>query len=154
MQWIGSQRLEEYLGLKVNGRPHFPDLGFVYIINCADQWYIGQKRCYSLRTLPALKGQKKKRKVYRGQWETYTGSSRLLNENIAAGAEYQSTILYVGFSKSELNYVETYLQMITHATHSADSYNMEVNIKGSRYKMRDNWQWHLANAIDELNLLT
>ena len=148
--WIGEEKLEKFLGQNEKGRPVLPDVGIVYVITCGGRYYIGQKRAWSMRTLKALKGTKRKRKRYTLNYESYTGSSRELNEAIERGEQYTRRILYVGHSKSELSYVETYLQMRFHCTHDNLSYNQEVNIKGSRFKMREGWMDDLQQARESM----
>lgn len=52
--------------------------GFVYMIinNDTTEYYIGRKNLYSERTLPPLKGQKRKRKVTKeSNWVSYKSSN-------------------------------------------------------------------------------
>jgi len=107
-------------------------IGFVYIIvnKTSGKWYIGQKKFWSTKRLPPLKGKVRKRKVTKeSDWRKYTGSSKNLNFDIKSGDEIEKTILYIGESKWELNYVETSFQFSQHALILDSSYNGILNLR-------------------------
>ena len=86
--------------------------GFVYLITCkvTDQRYIGKKIFWSKRTLPPLKGKKRKRKVKKeSDWKEYTSSSVYVAEQIAEhGIEnFTFEILTMHETRGEANYHET-----------------------------------------------
>ena len=90
--------------------------GFVYRITNldTDMKYIGKKSMWSKRTLPPLKGQKRKRKkVFESDWREYYGSSANLNEERARIGDdrYKREILRFCKSKGELSYYELKYQM-------------------------------------------
>ena len=90
--------------------------GFVYRITNLDNnmKYIGKKSMWSKRTLPPLKGQKRKRKkVFESDWREYYGSSANLNEERARIGDdrYKREILRFCKSKGELSYYELKYQM-------------------------------------------
>ena len=90
--------------------------GFVYCITNLDTGmkYIGKKSMWSKRTLPPLKGQKRKRKkVFESDWREYYGSSAVLNKERARISDdrYKREILRLCKSKGELSYWELKYQM-------------------------------------------
>jgi len=130
-------------------------LGFVYLIKAGEKSYIGCKQLISNRTLPALKGMKKKRKIQKpSDWVTYCGSCKKLTADIAAGAKVERTILYWAYSKSEMLYVELRLKMAMDALRSPDFYNGIV--RGvSGLKLKDDYykayQYALSCFSDNSN---
>ena len=80
-------------------------IGFVYIIINPDtlEWYVGKKFTQSLRTLPPLKGQTRKRKVVKeSNWLTYQSS----NDTVKAWVSPMKEILEYCYSKKELTFRE------------------------------------------------
>lgn len=80
-------------------------IGFIYVIQNTDtnQWYIGKKSLYSLRTLPPLKGEKRKRKVTKeSDWRRYQSS----NLTVRAWISPIKTILKYCTTKKQLTYWE------------------------------------------------
>lgn len=138
------------------GAPPEGALGFVYVIKAGKRSYIGCKKLVSNRTLPPLKGQKRKRKVQKpSDWVTYCGSSKKLLADIKAGAKVERTILYWAYSKSELAYVELRLQMATDALRSPDFYNGILNVRLPVLKLKDDYykayQYALSHFSDNSN---
>jgi hypothetical protein len=92
----------------------FPDgaFGFVYrvIHKPTGKEYIGRKQILSNRTLPPLKGTKRKRKIQKeSDWKTYYGSNEEIKRMLSEGkeAEFQREILEFAFSPKHLTYLET-----------------------------------------------
>ena len=88
--------------------------GFVYLITnkLTNKKYIGKKFVHTYRTKIV---NKKKKKVWTvSDWETYTGSSDDLNNDIALYGEehFEKEILSVHRTKTECNYREVELQML------------------------------------------
>lgn len=86
--------------------------GFIYQATYlpTNEKYLGKKVLYFNRTLPPLKGTKRKRKVVKeSDWQTYYGSHEkiksLLKEN--KHLEFQREILEFAFNKKHLTYLET-----------------------------------------------
>ena len=86
--------------------------GFIYQATYlpTNEKYLGKKVLYFNRTLPPLKGTKRKRKVVKeSDWQTYYGSHEkiktLLKEN--QQSEFQREILEFAFNKKHLTYLET-----------------------------------------------
>jgi len=85
-------------------------IGFVYEITqiSTGKKYIGKKSLYSYRTLPPLKGQKRKRKVIKeSDWNKYYGSQAdlklLVKEN---KQDFYREILEFAFTRKTLTYLE------------------------------------------------
>lgn len=94
----------------VDDMPH-NTFGFIYEIHHlkTGRKYIGKKQLMSNRTLPPLKGQKRKRKIVKeSDWKTYFGSQKeiknLVKENKGEGFERQ--ILQFCYTKKQLTYYE------------------------------------------------
>lgn len=86
--------------------------GFIYQATYlpTNEKYLGKKVLFFNRTLPPLKGTKRKRKVVKeSDWQTYYGSHEkikiLLKEN--KQSEFQREILEFAFNKKHLTYLET-----------------------------------------------
>ena len=89
--------------------------GFVYRITELDTGmkYIGKKFFWSRRTLPPVKGKKRKRKVIKeSDWRTYFGSSKELKEEVQSRGEdkYLREILMLCRTKGDCTYYEAKLQ--------------------------------------------
>jgi len=86
--------------------------GFIYQSTYlpTNEKYLGKKVLFFNRTLPPLKGTKRKRKVVKeSDWQTYYGSHEkiktLLKEN--KQNDFQREILEFAFNKKHLTYLET-----------------------------------------------
>ena len=80
-------------------------IGFVYMITNKEdgKFYIGKKSLYSHRTLPPLKGYKRKRKVIKeSNWRHYNSS----NKEVDRWTETHKKILRFCFSKKAPTYYE------------------------------------------------
>jgi hypothetical protein len=90
--------------------------GFVYMITLPNgKKYIGRKYFFSNRTLPPLKGRKRKRHVKKeSNWRIYTSSSNdvveLIQECNGEGVTYE--ILSLHHNKQEVNYHEMKAQFM------------------------------------------
>lgn len=86
-------------------------VGFVYmIIHSSGKKYIGKKSIFSNRTLPPLKGTKRKRKVVKeSDWIKYYGSNSEIKQMIKEGKsdEFIRYILEFAYTKKHLTYLET-----------------------------------------------
>jgi len=103
-----------YKGEVIDSIEKMPDntFGFIYQATYlpTNEKYLGKKVLYFNRTLPPLKGTKRKRKVVKeSDWQTYYGSHEkiktLLKEN--KQSEFQREILEFAFNKKHLTYLET-----------------------------------------------
>lgn len=81
-------------------------IGFIYKITDKDnEWsYIGKKSLYSYRTLPPLKGYKRKRKVTKeSNWQDYYSSNKLVKEWVRInGKETVNRVILQFCSSSKL----------------------------------------------------
>lgn len=107
--------------------------GFVYLIRNkkTSEWYVGKKQMSCVRYLPPLKGYKRRRKKIKAtDWKTYKGSSDyILNDIQKLGEDnFEFTIVYFCNSKSELAYIESYLQMYYHVLLDHNCYNRIVKM--------------------------
>ena len=114
--------------------------GFVYIITDGDgKKYIGQKRFYSKRKLPPLKGKTRKRtKIVESDWQKYFGSSANVAARLAqegAGA-FTREILHICYSKGELHYVETKEIIMRDALLRDDYYNGIIQCRINRTHLK------------------
>lgn len=106
-------------------------VGFVYKITNPDteQWYIGKKLLYNLRTLPPLKGTKRKRKVVKeSEWLTYQSS----NKEVQQWINPVKVILEVGYNKKHLTYLE--VKYIFQSNSLEDPKSLNSNVLGKFFK--------------------
>jgi len=97
--------------------------GFVYLIENLEtgQLYLGKKVFWSKRTLPPLKGKKRKRKVIKeSDWKSYWSSSKSLKESVQQLGEgkFRRTILSLHKTRSMLNYAELCEQILRDVLHA------------------------------------
>jgi hypothetical protein len=103
-------------------------IGFVYEIRNfkTGEYYIGKKSIYSNRTLPPLKGERKKRKVTKvSDWLNYQSSSSIVKE----WKFVQKIILKWCYSKKELTYEEIRALMCNYAMEDEKCVNQNINGK-------------------------
>lgn len=119
-----------------NNNPFSPDdigenMGFVYMITnlTNGKKYIGKKNFFKTLKKYHLTSKKKKTRIVSSDWETYTGSSRELNDDIAKGDEIRKDILKLCKSKSGMTYIELKYQMEADALFKEDYYNKIINIR-------------------------
>ena len=110
--------------------------GFVYEIthNPTGKKYLGKKVLQFNRTLPPLKGQKRKRKVVKeSDWKTYYGSHDEIKNLIKEGKdlEFERKIIKFVNNKKLLTYFEIKYQMINEVLEN-DNY-LNFNILGKFY---------------------
>lgn len=122
-----------YKNKEVTDISQIPDgvVGFIYVIQNSDtgEYYIGKKSLYSSRTLPPLKGYKRKRKVTKeSDWKTYQSSSKIVKEWISPN----KGILKYCYSKKEMTYEEIRALMCNYAME--DPKCMNENISGKFFK--------------------
>lgn len=127
-------------GQKVESIEDMPEgvFGFVYQIThvVSGKIYIGKKQLMTTRTLPPLKGERKKRKVIKeGNWQTYYGSQAEMKQLVKEAEsleEFDRRILRYCFSKKELTYRELEEQ-VKHNVLEEDRY-INSNILGKFYR--------------------
>jgi hypothetical protein len=109
-------------------------VGFVYRITELDtgKMYIGKKLFWSVRKLPPLKGQKRKRTVRKqSDWREYHGSSEELKRLVEQkGSDaYYREILRLCKTKGECSYYEAKLQFENDVLLREDYYNEFIGCK-------------------------
>ena len=111
--------------------------GFVYLVTHtpSGKKYLGKKQLISNRTLPPLKGSKRKRKIQKeSDWKTYYGSHHFIKEEIKKGNQstFKREIIQCAFSKKELTYLENKVLFTLAVLESKDYLN--DNIEGRYFK--------------------
>lgn len=109
-------------------------VGFVYVITdlSNDKKYVGKKLFWSKRTLPPLKGKKRRRKkIVESDWMKYYGSSDLVKELLNEHGEknFYREILHLCKSKGELGYLEAKEQFDRNVLLDDDYYNGIINCR-------------------------
>lgn len=99
---------DEYDTVPFDEQFPFNHYGFIYELefkhNGEYYYYLGKKSFWSLKTLPPLKGQKKKRRsMVESNWKTYKGSSKEIPKDAELVGRY---ILDFADSKVHLTYLE------------------------------------------------
>jgi hypothetical protein len=104
-------------------------VGFVYEIEVLDTGmkYIG-KKLFQFKKTTTKKG-KKKRSLVESDWQTYTGSNDVLNEQVKAGAKVKRRILHLCNSKGAMSYYEIKAQLACDALLRDDYFNTFVGCK-------------------------
>jgi len=108
--------------------------GFVYVITnrALNKKYIGKKFFWSKKTLPPLKGKKRKRRsIIESNWRDYYGSSANLMEDVETQGKdmFHREIIYLGKGKGDLAYMEAKLQFENEVLLRDDYYNGIINIR-------------------------
>jgi hypothetical protein len=130
-----------YKGEEVTDIAQLPEntFGFIYEIThiSSGKKYIGKKQLMSYRTLPPLKGEKKKRKVVKeSDWKTYYGSHSEVKALVKEAKEdFSREILQFVTTKKQLTYFEN-KWLFCKGVIEPDSEYFNDNIE-SRYFKRD-----------------
>ena len=109
-------------------------VGFVYLITdlSNNKKYVGKKNFWSIRKLPPLKGQKRRRtKKSESDWQDYYGSSeevKLLVEQ-SGPKRFKREILHLCNSKGVMSYLEAKEQFDRKVLLSDDYYNEFIGCK-------------------------
>ena len=109
-------------------------VGFVYLITDLknNKMYVGKKNFWSIRKLPPLKGQKRKRtKKAESDWKNYFGSSeavKLLVEEYGQDS-FKREILRLCKTKGEMSYFEAKEQFDREVLFSDEYYNAFIGCK-------------------------
>jgi len=117
------------------------NVGFIYeIINHNNnRYYIGQCKFHSNRTLPPLKGKRRKRHVKKeSNWREYWGSCKELHDDIEKyeGKGFTREVLIVCKSKAWMNFYETKAQFDRSVLLDPLSYNGIINCRISSNQLR------------------
>ena len=109
--------------------------GFVYLVTHtpSGKKYLGKKQLISNRTLPPLKGQKKKRKIQKeSDWKTYYGSQaeiKTLVKEAESMLEFQREIRIFVSTKKLLGYYENKLLYAYDVLENDDFLNNNISGK-------------------------
>ena len=130
MDWI-------YQGVKYEPPKDFSTddyYGFVYCITnrTTNRKYIGKKFFWSKKTLPPLKGYKRKRRsIIESNWRDYYGSSKEVQQLVEdKGTEnYSREILHLCKSKGTMSYYEAKIQFQYDVLLSDEYYNEFIGCK-------------------------
>lgn len=102
-----------YNDIEIKALSDIPEsaIGFVYmLVHTSGKKYIGKKLLESKKTLPPLKGYKRKRRIVKeSDWLSYYGSNLQIKQMIKEGkqTEFIRYILEFAYSKKQLTYLET-----------------------------------------------
>ena len=107
-------------------------VGMVYIITNLDNGrkYVGKKLFTKSKTFQ--KNKKKKRTRVESDWAEYTGSNKVLNEDVSAGANLKKEILHLCTKRGWMSYLETQEILNRNAIQSDEYYNEWVSCKIQR----------------------
>jgi hypothetical protein len=129
-----------------NGEPFTSeDIGsyhsFVYKITDTEtgRFYIGKKTLISVRKLPPLKGQKRKRTVIKeSDWQTYFGSNGALKALVEehGSDRFKREILHLCRSKGEASFMEAHEQFRHDVLRREDCFNQWIVVKVHRNHLR------------------
>ena len=119
-EWVNETGIRDFTGA----------FGFTYKIEYTDNTvYFGKKNFTILRTLPPLKGKKRKRKkTLESNWRTYEGSSDWGKFKTIA----KKSIIGLAYSKGSLTYSEVELLVKERVLFRVDCLNN--NISGKFYR--------------------
>lgn len=120
----------KYNNIEITQLSQIPEevVGFIYVIQNKDtgEYYIGKKSLYSTRTLPPLKGTRRKRKVTKqSDWLNYQSSSKIVKEWVSPN----KGILKYCYSKKEMTYEEIRALMCNYALEDPKCVNENINGK-------------------------
>ena len=117
--------------------------GFVYLVTHtpSGKKYLGKKQLISNRTLPPLKGQKKKRKIQKeSDWKTYYGSQTEVKQLVKESKdklEFVREIIIFTSTKKQLTYFETKLQFVNEVLENDEYLNSNILGKFFRKDLYD-----------------
>ena len=117
--------------------------GFVYLVTHtpSGKKYLGKKQLIANRTLPPLKGQKKKRKIQKeSDWKTYYGSQTEVKQLVKESKdklEFVREIIIFTSTKKQLTYFETKLQFVNEVLENDEYLNSNILGKFFRKDLYD-----------------
>jgi hypothetical protein len=117
-------------------------IGFVYQIHNTqtNKFYIGKK----------LFKHKRNKKTIESDWKSYTGSNKILNEEIKTqNPILKKLILQICYSKSQCNYMEAFFQFKYNVLLSDQFYNDWMSMKVTKKQL----QKLSKLMLDEIDLL-
>lgn len=109
-------------------------VGFVYLITekSTGMKYVGKKLFHRKKTLPPLKGQKRKRRsLVESDWKTYCGSSENVKQALKENGldSFHREILHLCESKGDCSYLEAKEQFDRDVLLREDYYNGIINCR-------------------------
>ena len=111
-------------------------VGFIYMIEHipTGKYYIGKKNLWAKRTLPPLKGTKRKRKIIKeSDWKSYMSSNQWIKEEASVDiTAFKKKILQFCYSAKSLTYYELYWQMKYNVL--ADENSLNDNLLGKFFR--------------------
>ena len=111
-------------------------VGFIYMIEHipTGKYYIGKKNLWAKRTLPPLKGMKRKRKIIKeSDWKSYMSSNQWIKEEASVDVTaFKKKILQFCYSAKSLTYYELYWQMKYNVL--ADENSLNDNLLGKFFR--------------------
>ena len=134
-----------YKNKEINSIEDMPTdtFGFVYLVTHtpSGKKYLGKKQLISNRTLPPLKGQKKKRKIQKeSDWKTYYGSQSEVKQLVKESKdklEFVREIIIFTSTKKQLTYFETKLQFVNEVLENDEYLNSNILGKFFRKDLYD-----------------
>ena len=117
--------------------------GFVYLVTHtpSGKKYLGKKQLISNRTLPPLKGSKRKRKIQKeSDWKTYYGSQTEVKQLVKESKdklEFVREIIIFTSTKKQLTYFETKLQFVNEVLENDEYLNSNILGKFFRKDLYD-----------------
>ena len=105
--------------------------GFVYEVTYipTNEKYLGKKVLFFNRTLPPLKGTKRKRKIVKeSDWQTYYGSHTKIKQLLSEGKQedFIREIIEFAFNKKHLTYLETKYQFSNNVLENTEYINDNI----------------------------
>ena len=105
--------------------------GFIYEATYipTNEKYLGKKVLFFNRTLPPLKGTKRKRKVVKeSDWQTYYGSHTKIKQLLSEGKQedFIREIIEFAFNKKHLTYLETKYQFSNNVLENTEYINDNI----------------------------
>ena len=134
-----------YKNKEINSIEDMPTdtFGFVYLVTHtpSGKKYLGKKQLIANRTLPPLKGQKKKRKIQKeSDWKTYYGSQTEVKQLVKESQdmlEFVREIRIFASTKKQLTYFETKLQFVNEVLENDEYLNRNILGKFFRKDLYD-----------------
>ena len=134
-----------YKNKEINSIEDMPTdtFGFVYLVTHtpSGKKYLGKKQLIANRTLPPLKGQKKKRKIQKeSDWKTYYGSQTEVKQLVKESKDkldFTREIIIFTSTKKQLTYFETKLQFVNEVLENDEYLNSNILGKFFRKDLYD-----------------
>lgn len=131
-----------YQGKEWEPNPDEPYESFVYLITDLENGfiYVGKKGLYTNRTLPPLKGQKKKRKVKKeSDWRDYYSSNDTIKELAQSTPDrFKREILHLCTTPALASYLEAKEQFVREVLEIPNSYNGWIMVRSRRNHLPQN----------------